>query len=306
MDVECLYGLIALRMLAESDPANRLRYEAMMSDALNFYRVGLEGCFDHFSAAPLGDGNWHRVDTQDAIVYDDSLAYALVGIYDYEGWSATVQKTYEFLNAIGASRGYPAYNPAVCWAGYLNAATKTPNCDYYDGVSAGILAALRRSHDQPAYQYSHQTITAHASEFMFWGVRHSDFSAVEEQQAMATVCWLGEFLLGYEEPLTRFTQVLGSKGETLTLYPTTTVGDQPAYGEGTPIKAIVLPAKTEELLLEPGYLTTDYLMLHIFAPLRQHDKLRRNATDYEIVNLQEFRFKGEVAFRKVTCRRLLQ
>lgn len=49
-------------MLAEADPTNAARYGSMMSDAADFLRVGLEGCFDHYSPEPSGDGCWHRVD----------------------------------------------------------------------------------------------------------------------------------------------------------------------------------------------------------------------------------------------------
>lgn len=131
-----------------------------------------------------------------------------------------------------------------------------------------------------------------------------DYAPVENKQAMATVCWLGQLLLGYETPLTRFTQILNSKGENLTLNPIKQTGETTAYGENVDIKAIVLPGKAEEILLEPGYLITDYLTVHVFAPIRRHDKINQNGTAYEVVNLQDFSFKGEVAFRKATCRRL--
>ena len=74
---------------------------------------------------------------------------------------------------------------------------------------------------------------------------------------------------------------------------------------GIELPAIVLPAKTEELLLEPGYVTSDYLTLYVFAPLRRRDKVRRNGVDYEVVSVQEFTFKGEIAFHKASCRRLV-
>ncbi len=304
MDVVCLHGLPALRMLCEVDPTSKSQYEAGMVDVVNFCRVGLEECFDHYSPLPSGDGGWHRVDQADRIIIDDSLAYALWGLYDYEGYSNTVQKAYSYINAIGASSAYPAYNPAVCWAGYLDAVSKVSACNYYDAVTAGILAPIRRDHDKSAYEYSHNIIAAHADEFMFWGVKHVDFGFVENKQAMATVCWLGQLFLGYEVPVTRFTQVLSSKGENLTLYPITAAGERTAYGEGIDVKAIVLPAKSEELLLEPGYVTHDYFAMHVFAPVRRHDKIRRNGTDYQIQTVQDYAFKGETAYRKATCRRL--
>ncbi len=305
MDVECLYGLVALKMLCESDPANRDRYETMMLDATDFYREGLEEAYVYFDPPPSGDNKWHRTDTSESAIFDDSLAYALLGVYAYEDWSLTVQKAYAFLNAIGASPQYPAYNPAICWAGYLDVAARAPACDYYDNVTAGILSQIRRDHDKSAYEFSVKIIGTHPEEFMFWGAKHADYSFVENKQAMATVCWLAQLFLAYEAPATRFTQILRSKGENLALHPVTEAGERTAYGEGIDVKAIVLPAKTEELLLEPGYVTSDYLMLHVFAPVRRRDKIRRNGEDYEILSVQEFTFKGDVAFRKATCRRLI-
>ena len=305
MDVECLYGLIALKTLCESDPANKDKYETMMLDAAGFYRKGLEGFHVYYDPPPSGDDQWHRTGHDESTVFDDALAYALLGVYAYEGWSSTVQKAYAFLNAIGASAQYPAYNPAVCWAGYINVAARTPACDYYDNVTAGILSQIRRDHDKPAYAYSAKIIGAHPDEFMFWGAKHADYSFVENKQAMVTVCWLAQLFLSYEAPVTRFTQILNSKGENLTLHPVKEAGERTAYGEPVDVKAIVLPAKTEEVLLEPGYVTNDYLSLHIFAPVRRRDKVRRNGEDYEVLSVQEFTFKGENAFRKATCRRLI-
>jgi len=305
MDVECLYGLIALKMLCEADPANKSTYETMMSDAIGFYRQGFEGFYVYYDPPPSGDGNWHRTDPNESTIFDDALAYALLGLYDFEGWSSTVQKAYAFVNAIGPSPTYPAYNPAVCWAGYIDVAARVPACDYYDNVTAGILAQIRRDRDKSAYAFSVKIIGKYPSEFMFWGAKHADYSFVENKQAMATVCWLAQLLLSYEPPVTRFTQILNSKGENLALHPVTEAGERTAYGAGIDVKAIVLPAKAEEVLLEPGYVTNDYLTLHVFAPVRRRDKIRRNGEDYEILSVQEFTFKGDVAFRKAMCRRLI-
>jgi len=305
MEVECLYGLVALKMLCESDTANKDTYETMMVDAVSFYRVGLEECYLFYDPPPSGDAAWHRTGIDDSTVFDDSLAYALLGIHEYERWSATVQKTYTFLNSIGASPLYPAYNPAICWAGNITVTAKTPACDYYDDVTTGILSQIRRDHDKSAYEFSVKIITAHSSEFTFWGAKHADYSPVENKQAMATVCWLAQLFTGYEAPVTRFTQILNSKGEDLTLYPVTEGGEHVAYGEGITVKAIVLPAKAEEILLEPGYVASEHFAMHVFAPVRCRDKICRNGEDYEILTVQEFMFKGELAYRKATCRRLI-
>ena len=160
MDVESLYNLVALKMLVEVDPANANKYQTMMQDAANFYRVGLEALALYFDPEADGDGAWHRVGLGDDTIYDDSIAYALLGLYDFEGYSGTVQKTYQALNAIGASPAYPAYNPGICWAGYINVKAKTLACDYYDAVTAGILGKIRMHHDKPCYDFSAKTIQA--------------------------------------------------------------------------------------------------------------------------------------------------
>lgn len=72
MDVESLYGLIALRMLCESDPSNKTKYQTMIQDAVNFYRLGIEGLSLFFDPLPSGDGTWHRVGLGDDTIYDDS------------------------------------------------------------------------------------------------------------------------------------------------------------------------------------------------------------------------------------------
>jgi len=120
---------------------------------------------------------------------------------------------------------------------------------------------------------------------------------------MATVCWLAQMFLNYQAPVTRFTQILNSKGENLTFHPLTEVGEKTSHGEGIDMKAIVLSGKAEEILLEPGYVASDYIVLHVFAPVRHGDRVRRNGVDYEVQSVQEFTFKGDIAFRKVTCRR---
>lgn len=303
LDVECLYGLIGLKMLAEKhDVANSSLYQTIMAKAVGFLREGFENLWLYYDPA---DSKWHRVGLSENEIYDDPLAYALIGLYDYEGWSLTCQKIYNFISSIGASAQYPAYNPAVCWAGYIDVITRFPACDYYDAVTSGILWKIRKNHDKPSFAFSKQIIEKHPNEFMFWGVRHSDYSYVENKKAMATVCWLGLLFLNYEEPQTRFTRILRSKGENITLYPIREAAETVSYGEGIDITAIVSPTRVEEVLIEPGYIVNDYLSVYTFAPLRQHDKIRRKGEDYEVLGVQPFDFQGEIAYFKSTCRRLI-
>jgi hypothetical protein len=303
LDVECLYGLVGLKLLAEKyDAANASLYQGMMAKAVDFLREGFENLWLHFDTS---DGEWHRVGLNENEVYDDPFAYALVGLYEYEGWSPSCRKVYNFINTISASAKYPAYNPAVCWAGYINVVSRFPACDYYDAVTSGILWRIRRNHDKPSFAFSKQIIAKYQNEFMFWGVRHSDYSPVENKWAIASVCWLARFFLNYEEPSTRFTQILHSKGETVTLYPIVEAGETVSYGEGLEIKAMVSPTRNDEILIEPGYIINDYITVYTFAPLRQHDKVRRKGGDYMVLGVQAFDWKGETAYFRANCRRLV-
>ena len=305
MDVESLYGFIGLKMLVDYDADNKTKYETMLSEAIVFLRSGFENLWLEYRPLPSGDGQWHRVGLNENEIYDDPFAYALIGLYDYEGWSLTVQKVYNFINTIRANAQYPGYNPAVCWAGYIDVVSRFPACDYYDAVTAGILWKIRKNHDKPSLQFSMKIIEKHPNEFMFWGVKHADYGYVENKKAMVTVCWLSLLHLKYEDPLTRFTQILKSKGENIILYPVREAFDKISYGEGIEIQAIVSPAKADEVLIESGYIIDDYVTIHVFAPIRYHDKIRRKGVDYEVLDIQEFDFQGEPLYRKAICRRLL-
>lgn len=140
---------------------------------------------------------------------------------------------------------------------------------------------------------------------MFWGVRHADYSYVENKKATSTVVWLSQLFLYYEDPVTRFTQILRSKGENVTLFPVQEGSDVVSYGEGVDIKAVVSPGRVEEILPEAGYIITDYIIIHVFAPVRHHDKIRRKGVDYQVTELQEFDFQGDMLFRRAVCRRLV-
>ena len=303
MDVECLYGLIGLKMLAETyDAANAATYQSMMSKAVDFLREGFENFWLYYDPA---DSSWHRVGLSENEVYDDPLAYALLGVYDYEGWSLTCQKVYNFINSIKASAQHPAYNPAICWAGYIDVVSRFPACNYYDAVTAGILWKIRRDRDKHCLAFSMKIVDKHQSEFMFWGVKHSDYGYVENKQAMATVCWLAQLFLDYQEPLTPFTRFLRSRGENLEMYSVREASEQVTYGEAVDILAVVSPVRVEEVLVEPGYLVNDYVTVYTFVPLRHHDKIRRKGEDYEVLGVQAFDFAGEAAYFKANCRRLV-
>ncbi|MBT0158955.1 hypothetical protein G4O51_03105 [Candidatus Bathyarchaeota archaeon A05DMB-2] len=303
MDIECLYGLVGLKLLAEKhDTSNAAVYQSIMGKAVGFLREGLENLWLHFDPS---DGKWHRVGLAENEVYDDPFAYALVGLYEVEGWSLTCQRVYNFLNNIRASATYPAYDPAVCWAGYIDVVSRFVACDYYDAVTSGILWRIRRNHDQPSLKFSVEVIGKHSEEFMFWGVKHAEYSFVENKWAMATVCWIAQLFLNYEEPTTQFTKILRSKGEAVTLYPVRQAAVTVSYGEPLDLLAVVSPLKAEQVMLEAGYYLSDYLAFYTFLPVRVHDKIRRQGEDYEIQTVTPFTFANQRFYFKSIARRLI-
>ena len=304
MMVEDLYDLIGLNMLVNYDSDNESKYATMMADAADFLRVGFESLWLHFDPKPSGDGKWHRVGINETEVYDDPMSFALLGLYTYEGWSLTCQRAYNFIQTIRASAQYPAYHPAICWPGYIDVVTRFPACAYYDAVTSGILWKIRQAHDKPSLQFSMQIIEKYQKEFMYWGPLFTDYSPITEQKAMTNVSWLAQLFLNYQEPLTSFTRILRSKGENLLLYPIRQAADKVTYSEPLDILAIVSPTRIEEVFIEPGYMVNDYITVYAFAPLRQHDKVRRKGEDYEVLGVQAFDFAGETAYFKANCRRL--
>jgi hypothetical protein len=302
MHIIDLYGLIALKMLY--DQTGQTQLQAMIDDALGFYRGGFETLYSRYSPLPSGDGEWHRVGASD-VVYDDDFGYALTGLLYYEGWSPTVKQVYERISAIGPSADHPAYNPAVCWSGYVDVVAGKVDSDYYDSVTSGILWQLRSGHDKSALEFSFTVIGGHVEQFMFWGAKFGDYSAVENKKSVVTVSWLSLLFLNYSPPITAFTRILRSHGEDVTLYPVVEAEESVSYGEGVTIKALVSPSRTEEIVTEPGYIINDYITVHVFAPIRHHYKIRYRGVDYEVGPVEEYSFQGQLLSRRATCRRLI-
>jgi len=305
MMVEDLYDLVGLMMLGYYDSANQFKYQTMMSDAIAFLRSGVEDLWLEYRPPPNGDGKWHRVGLNETEVYDDPMSFALLGLYSYEGWSLTCQRVYASLQSIRASAQHPAYNPAICWPGYMDVVTRFPACPYYDAITSGILWKIRTAHDKTSLTFSVQVITKYQEQFMYWGPKFEDYSPITSQKAMANVSWLAQLFLNYQEPLTPFNRIVKSKGEFLILYPIAGTADQITYGKPIEIQAIVSPTRIEEIFIEPGYIVNDYITAYTFAPLRQHDKIRRKGEDYEVLGVQAFDFQGETAYFKANCRRLI-
>lgn len=306
MSIENLYCILGLKMLAETyDIANASRYVAMMTDLVGFLRDGFEQLYLYYKPPPSGSGVWYRVGLNDTEVYDDPVSFALLGLYMYEGWSSTCQRVYNFIQSIRASGQYPAYWPEICWPGYLDVVTRFPACAYYDAITTGILWKIRKECDPPSFKLAHGVVSKYSDEFLYWGPQFTDYSPITAQKAMANVSWLARMFLNYEEPVTRFTQILNSKGEAVLLYPIRQAVETVSYGEAFDLLAIVSPLRAEEVILELGYVLNDYVVFYTFVPVRVHDKIRRKGEDYELQSIQAFTFENQTIYFKSVARRLL-
>jgi hypothetical protein len=303
LDVECLYCLISLKLLTERyDAPNASVYQDIMTKAIAFLREGLENLWLNFDPA---DGKWHRIGLGETQIYDDPISYGLLGLYTYEGWSSTCRQVYNFIQNCRASAEYPAYNPSICWPGYIDVVGKFPMCAYYDAVTIGILAAIRAAHDKPSYALAMQVLNNHQSEFLFWGPLFTDYSPITPQKAMTNVSWLARFFLSYQEPATDFSNLVNLSGESLSLYPVQEAADQVTWGEALSLKAVVALGAVSEIVLEPGYITEDNITVYSLLPIRVHDKIRRNGVDYEVLTVQCFDINGDPQYYKSACRKLI-
>jgi len=306
MPIEDIYCFIGLKMLADTyDIVNATRYYAMISDAIAFLRSGFEEFWLYFDPKPSGDGAWHRVGLSNTEIYDDPFSFALLGLYTYEGWSLTCQKVYAFLQSIRASGQYPGYDSSICWPGYMDVVTRFSACAYYDAVTTGILWKIRKERDPPSFKLAYDVVNKYSGEFLYWGPIFTDYSPITPQKAMANVTWLARMFLNYEEPLTRFTRILSSKGEVVLLYPVRQAVETVSYGEPLDLLAIVSPLRAEEVILEPGYFLNDYVIFYTFIPVRAHDKIRRKGEDYELQSIQPFTYENQTIYFKSTAKRLL-
>ena len=306
MHVETLYCLIGLKMLADTyDTANASTYNGVMSDTVAFLRDGLEGLWLYFYPLPSGDGAWHRVGLNNTEVYDDPISFALLGLYAYEGWTASCQRVYNAVQSIKASGQYPAYVPDCCWPGYIDVISRFPACSYYDGVTIGILWKIRRERDPPAFKLAHDIAEKYADQFLYWGPLFTDYSPITPAKAMANVSWIARMFLNYKEPTTQFTKVLKSKGEAVLLYPVRQAVQTVDYGDSFEMLAVVSSLKAEQVLIEPGYYLNDYLAFYTFLPVRSHDKIRRQGEDYEVQTVTPFTLGNQRLYFKSQARRLL-
>lgn len=153
-------NLIALPVLRRAAKlTGRDDYETAAQSARTFLVEGLSGAWEHADAAVVaqcGSPNcpnaWRRVqgpkEEPDYFVYGDTLAYALRGLFEFEGATSTVRTLYtQFAAYRGKDEKTRKYDGRIAFAGYLHPASRSPDplSAYYDVVTLGILHDLRRA-----------------------------------------------------------------------------------------------------------------------------------------------------------------
>ena len=153
-------NLIALPVLRRAAKlTGKKDYETAAQSARAFLVDGLRGAWEHAEAAavvgcetPNCPDAWRRVqgpkEEPDYFVYGDTLAYALRGLFAFEGASSTVRTLYaQFAAYRGKDEKTLKYDGRIAFAGYLHPQSQSPDplSAYYDVVTLGILHDLRRA-----------------------------------------------------------------------------------------------------------------------------------------------------------------
>jgi hypothetical protein len=187
------------------------RYETAGKSARAFLLDGLSGAWEHADAKALADcqevrcqGIWRRVQgpqgQPDTFVYGDTLAYALRGLFEYEGPSPTVRNLYDsFAGYRGKDAKTRRYDGRIAFAGYMHPANASPDAfsAYYDLVTLGILHGLRRAvrpdHFSVADEVLRQRVASAAA--LSWKMEFDLSVPAGEFVDLTTLANLGEALV---------------------------------------------------------------------------------------------------------------
>jgi len=112
--------------------------------------------------------------------------------------------------------------------------------------------------------------------------------------------------------MTRFQQILSREGEDVTWHkrslgvtPDPETGDLPVSWATETIKAVVQPARVEEVPLEAGYTIEDYIRIFVTADIQHRDKITYRNVEYEVLPPEAFYLRGTLEYRSALCRRLI-
>lgn len=108
-----------------------------------------------------------------------------------------------------------------------------------------------------------------------------------------------------------FSRILSQEGVTVTWKKRQEGAADPDTGDlaitwtNEDIKAIVLPARAEEIAFEPGYSMADYIQIFVTADIQQKDRIVWQSAEWEILPPESFYFRGSLEYRTALCRRVM-
>lgn len=154
------------------------------------------------------DTSWKRVkgphQEENFFVYGDTIAYALRGLYEYEGASPTVRAVYRSVTEMkGDAPKTASYAPGIALAGYLKVEANAPDeySHYYDVVTLGLLHAVRQEVSPSDYEAANRVLYQNIliSPRIGWGMSYKFEPRVRGYGDISTLSALGEALLLAEQ-----------------------------------------------------------------------------------------------------------
>jgi len=110
--------------------------------------------------------------------------------------------------------------------------------------------------------------------------------------------------------MTRFEQFLRREGEDVAWHKRQEGAVDPETGDRTvtwtteTIKAVVQSVSANEVLVEAGHTSQDYIRVFVTANIQHKDKLTWNGSDYEVQPPESVHFRGTLEYHTAMCRRL--
>ena len=108
-----------------------------------------------------------------------------------------------------------------------------------------------------------------------------------------------------------FPQILNQEGVTVTWKQRqegaadSDTGDLAITWAEQDIKAIVQPARPEEIAFEPGYSVADYIRIFVTANIQHKDRVVWQNDEWEILPAESYNFRGNLEYRTALCRRVI-
>ena len=103
--------------------------------------------------------------------------------------------------------------------------------------------------------------------------------------------------------MTRFEQILQSQGEDVTWHKRqegvedSETGDKTVTWTTETIKAIVQSIPANEIIVEAGYTSEDYIRIFVTADIKHKDRITYKGVNYEVLPPQSVSFRGVLEYR---------